>query len=111
MPRIPDKEIEQMIKNVEEDFNKYYSDYAKQQVLVEFPLGELMNPKIRGYIWAWEMKGLIKPQSITEQDKFNAQGLEGKVSIPTSLFTALLVYRDLPIYRRQIIKLESKHLT
>ena len=109
MTRIPDKEIEQMIKNVEEDFDKYYWDYRKQKALIEFPLGELMNPNIGGYIWAWHMKGIIKTAPITEKDRFMAQGLEGKTSIPVDLFTALLAYKELPRFRRQIIKLKGEY--
>ena len=69
---------------------------------VEFPLGEIMNPRIEGFIWAWKMKGLLAPRDIESKDRFNAQGLEGKIVINTTLTTALLVYRDLPDHRCQI---------
>ena len=109
MTRIPDKEVEQMIRNIEEDFDKYYWGYRKQKALIEFPLGELMNPNIRGYIWAWHMKGIIKTGRITEKDIFKAHGIEGKASIPVDLFTALLAYKELPRFRRQIIKLKGEY--
>lgn len=111
MVRIPDKEIEQMIKNIEEDFDKHYWNYRKQKVLIEFPAGEIMNPNIRGYVWVWHMKGLLKHvQDITEKDKFAAHGIEGKYSIPEDLLSALLIYRELPRFRRQIIKLKGEYV-
>jgi hypothetical protein len=77
---------------------------------VEFPLGELMNPRIAGFVWAWAMQTRIATHVIQRGDQFNAQGLpigplwgEGKVRVRTSLSTALLVYDLLPAYRCQIL--------
>ncbi len=70
---------------------------------VEFPLGELMNPAIAGFAWAWAMQKRLIVGPIQEGDQFNAQGLEGKVRVRTTLSTALLVYRDLPPYRCQVL--------
>jgi hypothetical protein len=66
---------------------------------VEFPLGELMNANIAGYVWAWNMQGRIVTGLISKADQFNANGPEGKASVTTSYIIALLVWRDLPTYR------------
>jgi hypothetical protein len=84
--------------------------YGERAAWVEFPLGELMNPHITGFVWAWATLGGITSAPIQSEDRFNAQGLpvgplrgEGKVKVRTTLSTALLVYRELPPYRCQIV--------
>jgi hypothetical protein len=62
-----------------------------------------MNPHIAGFVWAWAMLGSITTAAIQPEDRFIAQGLEGKVRVRTTLSTALLVYRALPPYRRQVV--------
>ena len=84
-------------------WGKWQGAYGDRMVWVEFPLGELMNPAIAGFVWAWAMQKRLVVGSIQEGDEFNAQGLEGKVRVRTTLSTALLVYRDLPPYRCQVV--------
>ena len=84
-------------------WGKWQGAYGDRMVWVEFPLGELMNPAIAGFVWAWAMQKRLVVGSIQEGDQFNAQGLEGKVRVRTTLSTALLVYRDLPPYRCQVV--------
>jgi hypothetical protein len=75
----------------------------EQLARIEFPAGELMNPEIAGYVWAWKMQGVIVTDGLSKADGFNAQGLEGKVVIHDArLTTALLVHRDLPVHRCNI---------
>jgi hypothetical protein len=69
---------------------------------LEFPLGELTNPRITGFLWAWHMQGKLKTARIAASDRFNANGLEGKCVVPTLLSTALLAARELPSYRRAV---------
>jgi len=109
---IPREEVEEMVKELEEACEKgerawdeVYKKYSKRRVLIEFPLGEIMNPKIAGFVWAWSEKKVIRTEPITEKDKFIAHKTEGKASIPVSLDTALLVWRELPKYRRQIVEI------
>lgn len=107
---IPKQEIEEMLKEMEKasiggikTWESAYKKYTGQKAIIEFPVGELMNPKISGYVWTWGMTGKILLNPITEKDRFKAQGLEGKASVPTNLLTALLVWKELPEYRRQIV--------
>lgn len=66
---------------------------------IHLPLGEVANERIGGFVWAWKMKGLLQPADITGKEGFNAQGLEGKVIIPTTMVGALLVWRECPAHR------------
>jgi hypothetical protein len=84
-------------------WNRWERRFGEQAAWVEFPLGELMNPRIAGFVWAWAMQTRIATHAIQRGDQFNAQGLEGKVRVRTSLSTALLVYDLLPAYRCQIL--------
>ena len=86
-----------------ERWRRWQEAYGDRLAWVEFPLGELMNPAIAGFAWAWAMQKRLIVGPIQEGDQFNAQGLEGKVCVPTTLSTALLVYRDLPPYRCQVL--------
>jgi hypothetical protein len=69
---------------------------------LEFPLGELTNPRIAGFLWAWHMQGRLKTARLAASDRFNANGLEGKCVVPTLLSTALLAARELPPHRRAV---------
>jgi len=72
-----------------------------QPARLEFPLGELTNPRITGFLWAWQ-QGQLTTARITASDRFNANGLEGKCVVKTLLSTALLAARELPPYRRAV---------
>jgi hypothetical protein len=69
---------------------------------LEFPLGELTNPRLTGFLWAWCLQGRLQTTSIAAPDRFNAHGLEGKCVVSTQLSTALLAARELPPYRRAV---------
>jgi hypothetical protein len=73
-----------------------------QEAMIEFPLGELFNGAIAGFLFAWKLQNRISTAKIEEADRFNAQGLEGKCRVVTTLVTALLAYRELPRFRRQL---------
>ena len=75
----------------------------EEEVRLDMPLGELANPKIAGLVLAWKFQGL--PMSfgeITDQHQFNAQGLEGLVSIPMRLAMALLTATMVDLNRMDI---------
>jgi len=78
-------------------------EYGERAAQVEFPLGELVNPRIAGFVWAWAMLRCITTAPIQSGDHFNAQGLEGKIRVRTTLATALLVYAELPPHRCQVL--------
>ena len=80
-------------------FDRWLRDEGDLPARVEFPLGELMNPNITGFVWAWSTNREIRIEGITKRDRFNAQGIEGKAVVEVSLATALLVARDLPRHR------------
>jgi hypothetical protein len=75
---------------------------GQREAWVEFPLGEFTNPAIAGFVWAWAVSRRLTTHAIQSGDRFDAQGLEGKARVITTLTTALLVYRELPPYRCQI---------
>ena len=83
-------------------FGPWYDAQGGKTVAIEFPSGELFNEGIRGYIIAWRMIGKLQNLPIDSTDRFNAQGLEGKIRVHTSLCTALTAYRELPSNRCQI---------
>lgn len=69
---------------------------------VEFPLGELID-SLMGFAWAWKIAGKdLSAQPIMAADRFNAQGLEGKVSLGMDLSSAIVVYSQCGPNRCQI---------
>jgi hypothetical protein len=71
--------------------------------IVEFPLGELID-NLAGLTWAWKMKGIdLTPIPITDKDRFDAQGLEGKIRIHTNLSSAVTIYTQCTPHRCQIL--------
>jgi len=107
--KLTDKEVQSILSTLEkmsndpENWDKFYKKYSQIKARLEFPLGELLNKNITGYVWAWKATKKISTAPIDPKDKFNAQGLEGKAIIyPVDLITALLAYRELPKHRRVI---------
>ncbi len=80
-------------------FDRWLTAEGNGRARLEFPLGELLNERIRGFAWAWAADGALQTDGITAGDRFDAQGLEGKAVVEVSLVTALLVARDLPKHR------------
>lgn len=72
-----------------------------QPVRFECPLGEVIDT-LAGFAMVWRWKGLLKPELIVQSDKFDAQGLEGKVSIPCTLYNALFYAMQARPNRAQI---------
>lgn len=72
----------------------FYLNHLRVACKVTMPLGELTNPNLSGFVWAWNLKGCIHPEAITDKHRFNANGLEGCFSIDTLLSTAILIYRE-----------------
>jgi len=83
-------------------WDDWHKAHASQEAMIEFPLGELFNPDIAGFLFAWKLQNRIVTVGIEKSDKFNAQGLEGKCQVVTGLIAALLAYRELPRFRRQL---------
>jgi len=115
---IPKKEIQEMVKELEQasiggikTWEPVYKEYTSRKALIEMPVGELMNPKIGGYVWTWGLTKEIRLGDITETDRFKAHGLEGKASVPVNLLTAILVWKELPEFRRQIVEIKEEHLS
>jgi len=73
-------------------WDPFYEKYMVDAT-INIPCGEIMNDKISGCVWAWQLKGFLKPLPIVDSDSFDAQGLEGKCTIKSSIFTACLVSR------------------
>ena len=109
MKRLSDKRIKDLVAEMSaaslnpSNWETWCDEHDSQPAWIEFPGGELMNPNITGWLWAWKLQGAIESRSLEKRDQFNANGLEGKISVKTSLTTALLVWKDLPAYRRQIM--------
>lgn len=72
-----------------------------RQVKFECPLGEAIDT-LAGFAMVWRWKGLLNPQPIVSSDRFNAQGIEGKVSIPCDLYSALFYAMQANPNRAQI---------
>lgn len=70
---------------------------------IDLPLGELANPEMRGLVLVWSMTKAFVHGEITDQHQFNAQGLEGLVSInDVPLGQALLAAIKTGLYRIEI---------
>jgi len=90
-------------------FDRWLEAHGDAPARLEFPLGELMNEKILGFVWAWAMNGAVQTEGITAQDRFDAQGIEGKAVVEVQFVTALLVARDLPAHRVAVYALTCSH--
>lgn len=98
------EEMEQAANGGPATFDPWHDKNAYQMVRLEFPSGELLNPNLAGYLWAWTKTYAMETGlAIEKRDRFVAQGLEGKISIRTTMSTALDACRGLPVNRRQIL--------
>lgn len=85
MRRLTEFELVTLIKRMERDYWTHrpipppdvLAPYCRTARL-EFPLGELMNPGIAGFVWTWHLKDVLRNARIERHDRFNANGLEGK---------------------------------
>jgi hypothetical protein len=71
-------------------------------VILEFPLGELA----KDWLTTMALAGMRPPDPLplTGKERFNAQGLEGKIQVRKPLINALFNLRDLlPEYRGRIL--------
>lgn len=108
MYRLRERELMTLIRRMERDYARSHIpeavlSYYHQPARLEFPLGELTNPRLGGFVWTWHTSGKLHIARIRRSDCFNAQGLEGKCeAMPLALSTALLTARELPPYRRAI---------
>jgi hypothetical protein len=92
--------------NVPEPPNAWF----REKVILEFPLGELC----RNELSALALCGLNKPVilSLTGEEGFDAQGLEGKAQVKKDLLIALMCLRDiLPERRCRIVRERGVHST
>lgn len=109
MKRLSDEAIQklqtEMAEASQNAWDRWYSEHCWQECILEFPMGELMNEGIAGYLWTWAMQGRMTIGPIEKGDRFGTQGLEGKVSVEVSLITGLLAYRELPEHRRALFAL------
>ena len=87
------------IENTPPDF----LELLNQEVRLDLPVGELVNPAIKGLVLAWKFQALpIVEGRITDQHQFNAQGMEGLVSISMRLAMALLTATMVDQYRMDV---------
>jgi hypothetical protein len=105
MKKLSEQEIKDMLRFLEnltfESFQKL--DFLYHKAWVEFPLGEIFNPRIAVYVTYWHFSGRLKVSPITGKERFDAQGLEGKAVIQTDLLTAIMVWRELPRFRCNVL--------
>lgn len=108
--KLKKQEIEQLQARFEAsarqgDNPRYQALHTALQVgtRVDLPLGELANPEMSGFVMVWSMTRPFIHGEITDQHQFNAQGLEGLVSIEdVPLSMALLAAGRTGIYRIEI---------
>jgi hypothetical protein len=75
----------------------------EEEVRLDLPLGELLNPAIAGLVMVWKIQCLpMVTGPITDQHQFNAQGLEGLVSITMRLAMTLLTATKVDLYRMDV---------
>jgi hypothetical protein len=80
-----------------------FLELLDQEVRLDLPLGELVNPAIEGLVRAWKFQALPTIfGEITDQHQLNAQGMEGLVSIPMRLAMALLTATMVNQYRMDV---------
>ena len=110
MPCLSDNKIKSLLAAMEDaasggdsTFAPWYNKHGLTPVKLEFPGGELHNPALAGWLMAWQATNRVTPSRLAPQDRFSAQGLEGKITVSTTLVPALLAWRELPEHRRQII--------
>lgn len=82
-------------------FDRWMDDNDKPAV-IEFPGGELFCQGIGGFVYAWNMQKKIVVGRLVPDDRFDANGMEGKISIQTTLAAVLLAWAELPRFRRQV---------
>lgn len=84
----------------------YPQAWYRRKVYLEFPTGELAEGGLkRMALVGWPAAGKREPQHlpIKGDDRFNAQGLEGKVRVEKDLFGALMNMDLLPVHRGRIV--------
>ena len=93
------KEVKELLVKVKTAANNYksfsgiYEEFHKKPAKFFVPCGELANKNIAGFVWALNMKNQISaPMRITEKDKFEAQGIEGKVEFLNVDLMDCLIY-------------------
>lgn len=87
---------------IPDKWDSWHSEHISKEAMIEFPGGEIFNEGIRGYLIAWKLQNRIISTDIEKSDRFSAHGIEGKCQVVTTLVTALLAYRELPRFRRQL---------
>lgn len=98
------KEMQRASEGGPATYNLWHNENAYKVARLEFPSGEILNPSLAGYLWAWKRTYAMETGlAIEKKDRFSAQGLEGKISVRTTLDTALRVFQELPPNRCQIL--------
>lgn len=100
-------ELRQRLRMISEsgpaNWNRVYDKDSKfmKKATLEFPCGELAKDSMQ----TLALTGGRPPRTgpITKNDRFNAQGLEGKCSVDMRLLDAVLRYDMLPPHRRHIV--------
>lgn len=99
-------EAERKSKGDSQSWAEFHKRWTRTKMRLEFPSGEITNPAIAGYLFAWRMTNELQlGLPITGKEQFSAQGLEGKVAVETDALTAVLAYRELPERRRALYRL------
>jgi hypothetical protein len=83
-------------------WDEYYNARVGIMASLEAPLGQLLNPAIGGFVWAWRAQNKIAFLPIVQSDHFGVNGLEGKFAVRLPLVSALLAADWLPVGRRQV---------
>lgn len=80
-----------------------FLNLLQQEVQVDMPLGELGTTAIESMVKLWKLQGLsMVIGEITDRHQYNAQGMEGLVSITMRLAAALLTATKVDPYRIEI---------
>lgn len=105
MKRLTDAQCEQIQQHVRAQLAEQSASLPReysQSARFEAPLGEWID-KLSGFALVLRLRGkLPQPTAITRRDRFNAQGLEGKIAIDTDLGTAIVYWTFATPQRRAV---------
>lgn len=114
MKQRSDAECERLLEEVATlagcEYDALHLKLQGQVATLAFPIGELQNPAISGYLYAWNLLDKIKLAASDFADKdlqpkylgVVYQGIERFVLVDECLITALLAWSELPSTRRLI---------
>jgi hypothetical protein len=100
--RLSKKETQTLLNQMHEaasggaaTWDPWCSTQGSQRATLCMPSGELLNERIRGFVWGWHARNAIEDgHRIPANASLVANGLEGLIKVHTDLNVALIVLDD-----------------